>query len=78
VAKQAKVMSETLLKSVVGALLKKDKLEVRTAEMNVEGDGIKFTALSETGQLSVAGVFRDPQEELPLEEDDGESDGADA
>jgi hypothetical protein len=65
-----KGMSEVLLASAIAALLKKDKLEVRTAELNEKGDGIDFTAVSESGQLRVSGSFSDPQQELDLEEQD--------
>jgi extradiol dioxygenase family protein len=64
-----KAMSELMLLTAVGAVLKVDKLEVVSAELGDEG--IRFEAKSKSGQVRVKGIFCDPQGELALEEPAG-------
>jgi extradiol dioxygenase family protein len=66
-------MSETMLLSAIGAVLKVDKLEVTTVEL--ADDGIRFEAKSKSGQVRVKGLFCDPQGTLRLEEPDGNVEG---
>jgi hypothetical protein len=63
-----KVLSETLLKSAIAAVLKADKFEVTAAAPTDDATGIKFEARSKSGQVRVRGLFCDPQGELELEE----------
>jgi hypothetical protein len=63
-----KALSEVLLKSAIGAVLRADKLEVTSAE--IAGEGISFNAKSKSGQVRITGVFSDPQQELELEDDE--------
>lgn len=63
-----KQLSQELLKYLVANSLKKDKFEVHTASIGDDGDSIKFSAVSESGNVRVEGTFADPQEELELEE----------
>lgn len=73
--KPKKELSEEMLKFLVANSLKKDKFEVHTAAVNDDGNGIDFTALSESGMIRVSGTFADPQEELELEPTPGEPSG---
>lgn len=65
-----KNLSEVLLKSAIGAVLKADKLEVTNAESAEDGGAIRFQAKSKSGQVRINGIFCDPQGELDLEQPD--------
>lgn len=71
-----KSMSETMLLSAIGAVLKVDKLEVLSAELG--DDGIRFEAKSKSGQVRVKGIFCDPQGQLELEQPEGNVEEAEA
>ena len=64
-----KPISELMLLTAVGAVLKVDKLEGVSAERGDEG--IRFEAKSKSGQVRVKGIFCDPQGKLELEEPAG-------